>query len=436
MSGDLIAVLDYLEREKGIERETLILAIESSLLSASRKSVGTATDVSIEVDRKTLKIRAFGDFDVVKKVSDPQQEIDFEKAKTIDPDCQIGDKIKIEVTPKNFGRIAAQTAKQIMIQKIREAERDIIFNEYRERIGEIVTGLVRRYDHGNVVIDLGKTEAIMPYNEKCPIEDYPISSRFRGYVVSVKTSSKGPEIVLSRSHPNFVKRLFELEVPEIYDETVEVKAIAREAGYRTKIAVFSSDEKVDPVGACVGMRGSRVKNIVNELSGEKIDIIPWSEDVATFVKNALSPAKVKHIDLDTEHNAATVIVEADQLSLAIGKKGQNVRLTSKLVGVKVDVKKIDEENGIGDITPNLIHVPTQKTTVNKFEGAIEQAAANLMQISCIGTKMAHSLVEAGFTSIDGLVEADPSDLCAISGIGAKKAEKIVETAMELKEKKK
>ncbi|MFC2149559.1 transcription termination factor NusA [Candidatus Auribacterota bacterium] len=432
MNGDLIAVLDYLEREKGIQRETLILAIESSLLSAAKKSVSIAKDVIIEVDRKTLKIRAFGEYTVAAKVKDSTEEITAEDAKDIDPKAKVGDRVKVEVTPKNFGRIAAQTAKQIIIQKIREAERDIIFNEYKERVGEIVTGIVRRYDHGNVVVDLGKTEAVMPYNEKCPIEDYPIGSRLRAYIVSVNTGAKGPEIIVSRSHPNFVKKLFELEVPEIFDETVVVKAIAREAGYRTKLAVYSDDEKVDPVGACVGMRGSRVKNIVNELNGEKIDIIPWSDDLAEFVKNALSPAKIKKIELNEKEKSVVVIVEADQLSLAIGKKGQNVRLTSKIAGLKVDVKKVDEIEGGLDLEKTT-KAATQKKA-QKLEGAIEKAAEQLIEVLGVGKKTALSLVEAGFTSIDGLMEAEPSDLCSLEGIGEKTAEKIIEKAKKLKKK--
>ncbi|HRZ86897.1 MAG TPA: transcription termination factor NusA [bacterium] len=434
MNGDLIAVVDYLEREKGIERETLIVAIEQSLLSAARKSVTQAKEVTIEVDRKTLKIRAMADFTVVEKVENSLAEITIKKARDIKPDAQPGEVIRIEVTPKNFGRIAAQTAKQVIIQKIREAERDIIFNEYKDRVGDIVNGMVRRYEHGNVIVDLGRCEAVMPYNEKCPLEEYPIGSRVRAYVVSVKSVTKGPEIILSRSHPHFVKRLFELEVPEIYDGTVEIKGIAREPGYRTKIAVYSTDEKVDPVGACVGMRGARVKNIVGELNGEKIDIVPWSERTAKYVENALSPAKIKHIVVNDQEKTVTVIVDPDQLSLSIGKKGQNIRLTAKLVNMRIDIKKTDEIEGGIALPASAEQVgeaaPTAKQT--KLAGAIEQAVEKLHKIPGVGRKVALSLVEAGFTSIEGLVEADPKDLSDIPGIGEKTAEKIIENAKQYK----
>jgi len=434
MNGDLIAVIDYLEREKGIDREVLIQAIEQSLVSAARKSVNSAHEVAIEVDRKTLKIKAVAEFTVVEKVENSMMEISLPKAKEIDPKAKLGDVLKVEVTPKNFGRIAAQTAKQVIIQKIREAERDIIFNEYKDRAGDIVNGIVRRFEHGNIIVDLGRVEAVMPYNEKCPLEDYPIGSRVRAYIVSVKSSAKGPEIIISRSHPNFVKRLFELEVPEIYDGTVEVKGIAREAGYRTKIAVYSTDEKVDPVGACVGMRGARVKNIVNELNGEKIDIVPWSDELAKYVENALSPAKIKHIQINKDDKSVMVIVEPDQLSLAIGKKGQNIRLTAKLVSLKIDVKKSDEFEGkIESPAAGGSEAPVETVKAGKLAGAIEQAVENLCKIPGVGKKVAQSLVEAGFTSLDGLVEADPKDLSSIPGIAEKKAEKIVDSAKKMKE---
>ncbi len=422
MNGELISVLDYIQREKGIDREILIQAVEASLLSACRKGVKQAKNLAVVIDRKTGKIRTLAEYLVVEEVKEPDAEMTLEKAKTHESEAKIGDVIKIEVTPDNFGRIAAQTAKQIIIQKIREAEREIVFNEYKGREGDLVTGIVRRYEHGNVIVDLGRAEAILPYKEKCPSEDYAVGTRLRGLIISVKTTAKGPEIVLSRATPDLVKKLFDLEVPEINSGTVLIKSIAREAGYRTKIAVWSADEKVDCVGACVGMRGARVKNIVRELNGEKIDIVRWDENIGKFVENALSPAKLREIVVNKEDSSVIVKVDDDQLSLAIGKKGQNVRLTSKITGWKVDVKKAGGETTKAEIERRIFGIPQ----------GMEQAKSLLVNIPGIGPKTAKALVEAGFTDLAGLLAAEVEDLAKVPGIGPKTAKKILDAATQFK----
>jgi N utilization substance protein A len=339
MNGELIAVLEYLQREKGIDRETLLQAVESALLQASKKSVGPAREVRVEIDRKTGAIRAFAKLLVVETVVNKHDEITLPDARQRHPNVQLGESIEVEVTPANFGRIAAQTAKQAMLARIRQVERNMVFEEFKGRAGDIISGTVRRFERNDVIVDLGRIEGIMPYHERVPTEEYQPGDRIRAYILSVANAAYGPEIVLSRSHPDFIRKLFALEVSEIADGTVEIKAIAREAGYRSKIAVYSRDEKVDPVGACVGMRGMRVKNIVRELSGEKIDIIRWDPNIRQFVANALAPAKIKSLVIDESRKAVRIIVDPDQLSLSIGKKGQNARLTAKLTGWSIDIEK-------------------------------------------------------------------------------------------------
>ena len=291
MNAEFIAMLDYLEREKGIKREVLVEAVQNALVSAAKKTVEAGRDLRCEIDPKTGEIRAVAKLIVAEKVQNKHDEISVAAARKIHPAAQVGEEVEVEVTPKNFGRIAAQTAKQAMMQRIRQAEKELIYDEFKDRAGEIVSGTVRRFERSDVIIDLGKFEATMPSRERVQTEDYNIGDRIRAYVVAVENGMRGPEIILSRSHPNFVRRLFETEVSEIADRTVDIKGIAREAGFRTKIAVFSANDKVDPVGACVGMRGARVKNIVRELNNEKVDIIRWSEDVTEFVKDALKPAE-------------------------------------------------------------------------------------------------------------------------------------------------
>src|SRR5690349_469460 len=311
MNAEFIAMLDYLERERGIKREILLEAVSNALLSASKKSVSASRELRIDINPKTGEIRALANLIVADRVTNPQDEISEPAARRIKPDAKVGDIVEVEVTPKNFGRIAAQTAKQAMMQRIRMAEKEMIYEEFKDRAGEIVGGTVRRFDRSDVVIDLGKFEAIMPSRERVQTEDYNIGDRIRAYVVAA----------------------------EIADKTVEIRGIAREAGYRTKIAVHSANEKVDPVGACVGMRGSRVKNIVRELNNEKVDIIRWSADPKEFAIEALKPAKIKGVVFDTEKKNVQISVDEDQLSLAIGKKGQNARLTSRLTGWEINIGK-------------------------------------------------------------------------------------------------
>jgi N utilization substance protein A len=408
MNNELLTVVEYMERERGIDREVLLSAVESALLSAAKKSVSPAEDLRIEIDRKTCDIRAFSRVRVVEQVKAPHDEILLANAVRIKPDAKLGDMVDMEVTPKNFGRIAAQTAKQAILHKIRQAEKDRVFEEYKDRSGDIVSGTVRRFERSDVVIDLGRAEALMPGRERVPTEEYQVGDRVRALILSVDSNPQGPQIILSRSHPDFVRRLFELEVSEIADKTVEIKGIAREAGFRTKLAVVSHDEKVDPVGACVGMRGIRVKNIVRELSGEKIDIVRWHDDVKTFVTNALAPAKLVRVTVDEKTRTVTVVVEADQLSLAIGKKGQNARLTAKLTGWKIDIQK-DE----ADIA---------------FEEKVARAIADLASIEGIGKERAERLVHSGFLTLEGILAAEESDLAEVDGFTAEDAKTVRDAA--------
>ena len=376
MNGELLAVLEHIEREKGIKKEVLITAVESALVSAARKVIGAKPDTEIRVvlDPQTGKISAYAG----------KEKIDSE----------------------SFGRIAAQTAKQVIIQKIREAEKEVIFNEFSARVGEIVTGTVYRFEKGNIIVDLfGKTEGILPRNEQSPKEEFRQGQRICAYVLDVKKESRGPQIILSRTQPNLVKKLFELEIPEIYEGIVEIKSISREPGERTKIAVWSKDEKVDSVGACVGMRGTRVKNIVMELHGEKIDIVRWSDNLQEYIAAALSPAKISEVKIYKEKNSIEVIVDDDQLSLAIGKRGQNVRLASKLLGWNIDIRS--------------------KAPIPKKE------EASLVDLPGVGKKTAETLKEHGFDSLGKISSSNVEELSKIKGIGKKKAATLIEEAKKL-----
>jgi len=338
MNIEFLEALEQIEKDKGINKEILIEAIEAALVSAYKKNYGTTQNVKINIDRETGEVKVYSQKTVKEDAINPLLEISLVEAKKINPLVKVGDVISIEVKPKNFGRIAAQTAKQVVMQRIKEAERNIIYEEFAGRETDLVTGTILRIDKKNVIIDLGKTEVILPPTEQMPNEVYNPGERIKVYILEVKKTTKGPQITVSRSHPGLIKRLFELEVPEIYEGIVEIKSIAREAGSRTKIAVHSRDENVDPVGACVGQKGARVQAIVDELKGEKIDIIKWSKDAAEYISNALSPAKVIKVDIDEDNKTARVIVPDNQLSLAIGKEGQNARLAAKLTGWKIDIK--------------------------------------------------------------------------------------------------
>jgi len=352
MSGELIQALVELEKERGIPKEVLIDAIESALKTAYKKNFGSNQNVEVQMNSETGDVKVFSRKTVTGDVVDAKSEISLEEARLINSEVQIGDEIDLEVTPGNFGRIAAQTAKQVVIQRLREAERNVIFDEYSSREGEIVAGTVQRTEQKVIIINLGPTEAIMLPQDQIPGETFAQGQRIKCYISEVKKSAKGPQITVSRSHPYFLRRLFELEVPEIFEGLVEIKSIAREAGYRSKIAVLSRDDKIDPVGACVGHRGMRVQNIVRELNGEKIDIIKWSQDMAVYIGNALSPAKVLQVEVNEAEKTSRVVVPDHQLSLAIGKEGQNARLAAKLTGWKIDIKSesqaFKEEDSLGE----------------------------------------------------------------------------------------
>jgi N utilization substance protein A len=394
MSQELLAIIEQIEREKGIKKEVLIEAVESALLSAARKAIDLKPEeeLKIELDRSTGKIRAFRN--------------------------------KEEITAIDFGRIAASTARQVIIQKIREAEKEVVFSEFQGRVGEIVSGTVYRFDKGNIIIDLlGKAEGILLKREQSPKEEFRQGQRIRAYVVEVRKDNKGAQIILSRSHPNFVKELFELEVPEIYEGIVEIKSIARQPGERTKIAVFSNNDKVDSVGACVGMRGNRVRNIVNELQGEKIDIVRYNDDIKEYIKAALSPAKIAEIKLDKDNLKAEVIVDDDQLSLSIGKHGQNVRLACRLTGWELDIR-----------TKAMIGAEAEKEKAKEEKAKEEkekEKAVSLKDLPGVGEKTLAALKEAGFTDTEDILKADIKDLLKVKGIGQKKAEKLISEAHKL-----
>ena len=375
--AELKAVVEYMESDRGVEREVIIRAIELALEGASERSGFEDDDLRIAIDRNTFQMKAF------RKLSDGSE---------------------IESTPPNLGRIAAANAKQLIMQKIRTAEKELIFDQYKDRVGDIVTGTVTRFERSDVIIELDHGEAVLLGRERVPTEEYEIGERVRAIILEVREKERGTEISLSRSHPDFVRSLFEIEVSEISDNTMEIKGIAREAGYRSKVAVYSNDERVDPVGACVGMRGMRVKNIVRELSGEKIDIVRWNDDIKVFITNALAPARLKNVDVDEETRTVSVIVDPDQLSLAIGKRGQNARLTSKLTGWRVDVQK-DEES-------------------MDFEERVAVAVTKLAAIEGIGDAFAEKLVFSGFLTLEGILAAELDDLIAIDGITSEEAQGI------------
>ena len=338
MNAEFMQAFEQLGKEKGIAPEILFDAIEAALISAYKRNFGSAQNVRVSLDRTSGEIHVYARKNVIQDVSDARLELSLSEAKAIDPRYELDDVVELEVTPKNFGRIAAQTAKQVVVQRIREAERGMIYEEFSNRESDIVTGIVQRMEQKNVFIDLGKAEAILAPSEQIPDEQYKHGDRLKSYIVEVKKTTKGPQILVSRTHPGLLKRLFELEVPEIHDGIVEIKSVAREPGLRSKIAVYSRDETIDPVGSCVGHKGMRVQTIVNELKGEKIDIVKWNADPAKYIANALSPAKVVSVEVQETEKMSRVVVPDYQLSLAIGKEGQNARLAAKLTGWKIDIK--------------------------------------------------------------------------------------------------
>jgi len=358
MSMEFIEALSEIEREKGISKDVLIEAIEAALISSYKRNFNTAQNVRVDINRATGLIKVYARKTIVEEVLDPRLEISIEAARAINPHYQIDDIAEIEVTPRDFGRIAAQTAKQVVTQRIREAERGLIYHAFVDKEQDIVTGIVQRMDLRNLYVDLGKVEAALPLTELMPTDKFKQGDRVKSFITKVENTSKGPQIILSRTHPGLLKRLFELEVPEIFDGTVEIRSVAREAGFRSKIAVFSRNEEVDPVGSCVGQRGTRVQSIVTELKGEKIDIVRWSEAIDEYVANALSPSKVLEVIVFEAEKMARVIVPDYQLSLAIGIKGQNARLAAKLTGWKIDIKsetQAEQEYGRPKSTGATMH---------------------------------------------------------------------------------
>jgi transcription termination/antitermination protein NusA len=402
MNADFLAVLEFWEREKGINRDVLVGAVHEALLSAAKKAVGPARELRVVIDPKNGDIRAYAKLVVSDKVISKHDQISVFDARRIKSDAQVGEELEIEVTPVGFGRIAAQYAKQALMQHIRRAEKQLIFTEFKDRVGDIISGTVRRFERSDVIVDLVKYEALLPNRERVPTEEYQIGERIRCYVKAVEQGPHGPEIILSRADPRFVIKLFQLEVSEINDSTIEIKGIAREPGFRTKLAVWTRDDKVDPVGACVGLRGQRVKNIVRELNNEKVDIIRWDPNVRTFITNALAPAKLKAFEIDETGKRVKITVSEDQLSLAIGKRGQNARLTSKLTGWQVDIE------------PEIV-------VTKGFEEKVAEAVDSLAAIPGISREQADVLVHHGLTRLEDLLQADMSDLSGIPQIGEQAA---------------
>jgi N utilization substance protein A len=410
--SELILALDQIEREKGVKKEDVLHMIEGAMVSALRKHLGKNALIECTIDPETADIKAFQVRKVVETVTNPEIEISIEEARRIRPDVKLEEELRTPVATQDFSRIAAQTAKQVLIQKIRETERDKLYEEYKPREGEVVTGSVHRFLERNIIVDLGKTEAILPLREQIRKEHFGIGKQVRAVILKVDKAQHGPQVVLSRAAPLFLKRLFETEVPEVNEKVVEIVNIVRDPGFRSKVCVRSNNAKVDPVGACVGLRGSRIRTITTELSGERIDLILHHEDAPQFVANALAPAKVTSIKiLDREAKKALAIVPTDQLSIAIGKDGQNIRLAAALTGWTIEVK-------------------TEEQQITETTEAQASLAADLLQLDGVGPKLAEILINAGVTQIDRLASATLEELCTLQGIGEKTARRIIASAKE------
>ncbi len=413
MISELQALFEYYEKEKGIDRPKMVEALQSALLAASKRSIGPARELRIEIDPEKGSIRAFAKLLVVETVTNPFEEMALKNASRLRKGAQIGEEVDVEVTPKDFGRIAAQTAKQTWMQRLREVEKANLYEEFKDRTGDVVSGTVRRFDKSDVIIDLGKFDGIMPMRERVPTEDYNSGDRMRFYVKAVeKSTQRGPEIILSRSHPNFVRRLFEFEVSEISDRTVEIVSIAREAGFRTKVAVHSADTKVDPVGACVGLRGTRVKNIVRELNNEKVDIVRWTADAVEFAKEALKPIKILSISVDEENKRIQISVAEAELSKAIGRKGQNARLTSRLIGYELIIEKDERAEKV-------------------FEGHMGESVKGIVEAFGVTEDVARKLVDNGMTEIAYVADASEADIAGMLDGNTELAKQIVEKALAI-----
>jgi N utilization substance protein A len=407
MPTNLNFVIDQVGKDKGIDRKVIIEALEQAVLTASRKKYGQQGEIEVHYNEEIGEVELFQFKQVVEEVIDPSTEILLEEARELDSEVQVGDSLGVKLNT-DFGRIGAQTAKQVIIQKVRDAERDNVYNEFKDRKGNLISGTVQRMEKGSLYVNIGRAEAVLLSKEQIPGEVYRQGERIRAYILDVQKNSKGPQIFLSRTHPGFLIKLFEMEVPEISEGVIKVISAAREPGERAKISVYSSTRDVDPVGACVGMKGSRVQNVVQELRGERIDIIPWSQDQAKYICNALAPAKVSRVYIDEENRHMEVVVADDQQSLAIGKKGQNVRLTSKLTGWKIDIKS--------------------ESKMEKISGEILESFKGLPHIGDVGSRI---LYNEGFRSLQELGEADPDELAKILGTEKEKAIEIVQIALRM-----
>ncbi len=408
MISELKHVIDQVSKDKGIDRKILIEALEEAIRSAAKKKYGQRRDLEVTYNEEVGEIEVFQFREVTEKVTDEQTQISLEEGRKLDSGCQFGDSLGTKIDTSEFGRIAAQSAKQIIIQRMKDAEQDVIYEDFHNRIGEIVNGIVQRFERGNIIVNLGRTDAMLPVEEQISRENYRRGDRIRAIMIDVRRhSTKEPQIVLSRTHPSFVAKLFELEVPEISDSIVQIMGVAREPGSRSKIAVVSNDSDVDPVGACVGMKGSRVQNVVQELKGERIDIVPWNADIAKYMCNALAPAEISRVIIDEGNKSMDVIVPDDQLSLAIGRQGQNVRLASRLVGWRIDVK-----------------------SESKYAKMMHEGYLSLTKIEGVEEKIADALFEKGFTSADQLADATVEELLQIEGITEQRAEDILRAARE------
>lgn len=405
MIPDLKRLIEQVSRDKGIEREVLIATLEEAMRSAARKKFGHDLDLEVAYNEEYGEIEAFQFKEVVGEVTDPMLEISLDEGRKLDPECQVGDSLGIKLDTDTFGRIAAQSAKQVIIQKMKDAEREMIYEDYKDRRGEIINGIVQRLDKGGITVNLGRAEAIIPYREQVPRENYRRGDRIRAFVLEVNREARGPQILLSRTHPDFLTKLFALEVPEITEGIVTIMGATREPGSRAKIGVTSKDPDIDPVGACVGMKGSRVQSVVQELRGEKIDIIEYNPDPAKYVCNALAPAVISKVVIDQANRLMEVVVPDDQLSLAIGKRGQNVRLASKLTEWRIDVK-----------------------SESKYQKSLKEGYESLLALRGVGDATADNLYEAGFASAEELSGAQVEELLAIPGISQQKAEKFIEAA--------
>ena len=430
MGLNLNNVIEQVGKDKGLDKAILIDALESAMVKAAEKKHGPNKIIEAHFNEEAGEIELFQFKTVVEHITNPDQEVSLAEANKIDPEAVVGDDLGTKLDTAEFGRIAAQTAKQIIIQKMREAERNIVYNEYINKKGEIVTGIVHTFERGDIVVDMGRAEAVLPRDEQVKRENYRQGDRIRALIIDVKDVQKGAQLVLPRTHPNLVAKLFEMEVPEIYEGIINIKGIAREPGDRTKIAVYSNDHAVDPVGACVGIKGSRVQAVVQELRGEKIDIVPWSDEPAKFICNALLPAQIIRVIMDETDHSMEVIAPDDQLSLAIGKRGQNVRLAAKLTGWKVDIRSETEAKKIAQSQAAIEGAEALIGIQSESEEEIKKDDEDVSSLSGIGPKTRDALQNAGINTVADIINAGMERLSTIEGIALKKAEKILEAAQE------